>query len=79
MRLTALAALLQNPPRRLIDSDIPTSPQEHRMSETVLSPDEILRQLRSLRHGTLEIQVHDARIVQVERRERQRFESRSAR
>jgi len=34
---------------------------------------EILRHLRTLRYGALEIQVHDARIVQIERRERVRF------
>jgi len=37
----------------------------------------ILRQIRSLRFGALEIQVHDARIVQVERRERVRFDERA--
>lgn len=37
---------------------------------------DIIRQLRSLRYGTLEVQVHDARVVQVERRERTRFDAR---
>lgn len=36
----------------------------------------IVRQLRSLRFGALEIQVHDARVVQIERRERVRFDDR---
>jgi hypothetical protein len=35
---------------------------------------EILRQLRSLKFGALEVQVHDARIVQIERREKTRFD-----
>ena len=38
---------------------------------------DILRQLRSLRYGTLEVQVHDARVVQIERRERVRFDQRA--
>ena len=50
-------------------------------SGNALQPSEaeahILRQLRSLRLGALEIQVHDARIVQVERRERLRFDERA--
>ncbi|HYE05747.1 MAG TPA: YezD family protein [Planctomycetota bacterium] len=45
---------------------IPTSEAEH----------EVLSQIRSLRYGAIEIQVHDGRIVQLERRERQRFEPR---
>lgn len=35
---------------------------------------EILRQVRSLAYGSIEIQVHDARVVQIERRERVRFD-----
>ena len=35
---------------------------------------EILRQLRSLTYGALEVHVHDARIVQIERREKIRFD-----
>jgi hypothetical protein len=36
---------------------------------------EILRQVRSLKFGTIEIQVHASRVVQIEKRERQRFEN----
>ena len=35
---------------------------------------EILRQIRSLKYGTVEIQVHASRVVQIERRERKRFD-----
>ena len=35
---------------------------------------ELLRLVRTLRFGAVEIQVHEGRIVQVERRERQRFD-----
>ena len=35
---------------------------------------ELLQVIRSLRFGSVEVQVHDGRIVQIERRERQRFD-----
>jgi len=35
---------------------------------------EILHQVRSLKFGSVEIQVHEGRIVQIERRERQRLD-----
>jgi hypothetical protein len=35
---------------------------------------ELIRHLRDLRFGALDIQVHDGRIVQIEKRERQRFD-----
>lgn len=35
---------------------------------------EILRLIRALRYGSIEIQIHDARVVQIERRERLRFD-----
>ena len=46
------------------------------MSEEPLtqSERELIRLVRTLRFGSVEIQVHDARIVQLERRERQRFD-----
>ena len=37
--------------------------------------EEILRQLRSLRFGQLTVQVHDARVVQIERTEKLRPET----
>jgi len=36
---------------------------------------EILRQIRSLKYGSVEIQVHASRVVQIERRERKRFDT----
>jgi hypothetical protein len=39
-----------------------------------LSP-ALLRALRGLRFGSVEIVVHDGRVVQIERRERVRFDS----
>lgn len=46
------------------------------MSEEPLTPSEreLIRLVRTLRFGSVEIQVHDGRIVQLERRERQRFD-----
>lgn len=35
---------------------------------------EIVRSLRSLRYGSLEIVVHDSRVVQIERKEKLRFD-----
>jgi hypothetical protein len=40
---------------------------------------EIAAALRGLRYGTVELVVHDARVVQLERRERVRFDERAAR
>jgi hypothetical protein len=37
---------------------------------------EVLRQLRGIRFGQVSIQIHDARIVQIERTEKIRVESR---
>lgn len=38
---------------------------------------ELAAALRGLRYGTVEIVIHDARVVQLERRERVRFDDRS--
>ncbi len=38
---------------------------------------ELAAALRDLRYGTVEIVVHDARVVQLERRERVRFDQRA--
>ena len=40
--------------------------------------EEILRQLRSLRFGQVTVQVHDTRVVQIERTEKIRLESMTA-
>ena len=45
----------------------------HRAHSAIES--EILRQLRSLRFGQLTVQVHDARVVQIERTEKLRPEA----
>jgi hypothetical protein len=38
-------------------------------------PTELLQALRDLRFGSVEIVIHDSRIVQIERREKWRFDS----
>ncbi|MGH8613774.1 MAG: YezD family protein [Gammaproteobacteria bacterium] len=41
------------------------------------SPDlvqQVLRALRGIRYGSIELVVHDGRVVQIERREKLRFE-----
>jgi hypothetical protein len=43
------------------------------IEENVLSPT-VLRALRGLRFGSVEIVVHDGRVVQIERRERVRLQ-----
>lgn len=40
---------------------------------------EVARLLKDLRFGSIEIQVHDGQVVAIERRERTRFTSGSAR
>jgi hypothetical protein len=36
--------------------------------------DEIIRAVREVRYGSVEITIHDAKVVQVERREKIRFQ-----
>jgi hypothetical protein len=35
---------------------------------------EILRAIRNIRFGSVEITIHDSRVVQIERKEKRRFE-----
>jgi hypothetical protein len=35
---------------------------------------EVIRAIRNLRYGSVEITIHDSRIVQIERKEKRRFE-----
>jgi len=44
-------------------------------ADTAAIEAEILRQIRSLKYGSIEIQVHASRVVQIERRERKRFDT----
>lgn len=41
--------------------------------------DEILRAVREVRYGSVEITIHDAKVVQVERREKIRFQDQKER
>jgi hypothetical protein len=34
---------------------------------------EVLRALRNIRYGSVEITIHDSRVVQIERKEKRRF------
>jgi hypothetical protein len=36
----------------------------------------VLRAVREVRYGSVEVTIHDGRIVQIERKEKQRFENR---
>ena len=51
------------------------------MENIVIHPTEkaILQALKDLRFGSLEITVHDSKVVQIERREKVRFELEPAR
>jgi len=40
---------------------------------------EILRSIRSVRYGSIEVVIHEARVVQIERKEKIRFERRTPR
>jgi len=56
-------------------SEIAQFPREGKL-ESSLSPQverEILRALQSLNFGSVEITVHDSKIVQIERKEKVRF------
>jgi hypothetical protein len=35
---------------------------------------EVLRAIRNIRYGSVEITIHDSRVVQIERKEKRRFE-----
>jgi hypothetical protein len=48
-----------------LDNSIPLPPAPLR---------ELLEALRSIRYGTVELVIHDGRVVQLERREKVRFE-----
>jgi hypothetical protein len=36
---------------------------------------EVLRAIRNIRYGSVEITIHDSRVVQIERKEKRRFEA----
>ena len=46
-------------------------------SSLTVNEAEVLRHLRAIRYGQITVQVHDARIVQIDRTEKFRTESRS--
>jgi len=56
-------------------------PDEHRAIETVTVNEEslepvmveIMRSIRNVRFGSIEITIHDSRVVQIERKEKLRF------
>jgi hypothetical protein len=52
-------------PAASTDEDLPLPPQLLR---------ELLRALRSVRYGAIELVIHDGRVVQLERREKIRFD-----
>ncbi len=52
-------------------SDISPSEAHPSLSEVDA---EVLRAIRNLRYGSVEITIHDSRVVQIERKEKRRFE-----
>ena len=36
---------------------------------------EVIRAIRNIRYGSVEITIHDSRVVQIERKEKRRFET----
>jgi hypothetical protein len=36
---------------------------------------EVIRAIRNIRYGSVEITIHDSRVVQIERKEKRRFEA----
>jgi hypothetical protein len=51
-------------------------PSANRVSDVSLSEvdHEVLRSIRNIRYGSVEITIHDSRVVQIERKEKRRFE-----
>jgi len=56
---------------------LPTGP-DHRADDPIPLPPALLPELRealrSIRYGTIELVIHDGRVVQLERREKVRFD-----
>lgn len=52
--------------------------QQHETTDTdepeFLATRQVLAALKGIRYGAVEITIHDGRVVQVERREKQRFD-----
>jgi hypothetical protein len=56
----------------------PVDPSADRYSLSVLPPAltrELVEALRSIRYGAIELVIHDGRVVQLERREKVRFDT----
>ena len=48
--------------------------EESKLTEELSAERRIMNAIRSLRYGSVEVVIHDSRIVQVERREKIRFD-----
>jgi hypothetical protein len=60
---------------------LPAGPNGGQDSPIPLAPlllQELVEALRTIRYGTIELVIHDGRVVQLERREKVRFEQGSA-
>jgi hypothetical protein len=61
-----------NMPERLREREVLNSGESAQSVET-----KILKAIRSLNYGSVEITIHDSQVVQIERKERFRFDKRS--
>lgn len=61
--------LLMKPDERSAASE-PVSSNDDRLEPVIV---EILRSVRNVRFGSVEITIHDSRVVQIERKEKVRF------
>jgi hypothetical protein len=60
-----------------INPSLPSRP-DHQVDDLPLPPAlllELREALRSIRYGTIELVIHDGRVVQLERREKVRFDT----
>ncbi|HLI81588.1 MAG TPA: YezD family protein [Candidatus Binataceae bacterium] len=54
-------------------SDAEPVASDHLVSLTDIDA-EVIRAIRNIRYGSVEITIHDSRVVQIERKEKRRFE-----
>jgi len=51
------------------------SPDTDRLDALSEVDAEVIRAIRNIRYGSVEITIHDSRVVQIERKEKRRFEA----
>jgi hypothetical protein len=60
--------------QRTLATPTPDSSHDHEAAPSSEVIDEVIRALRQIRFGSIEITIHESRVVQIECREKRRFE-----